>query len=316
MRNSKISDVTPQNIDLLLFDNFSNHCLANTIEPLRAANSLARRTLYQWRFLTLDGQAVHSSSGLQVSPHAALRAGGGDMLVVMPSYGFRALDTRQTTAPLSQFASRYAQVAGFDTGSWLLARAGLLEGYRATIHWQELSGFEEAFPGTDAVRERYVIDRDRITCSGAMAAFDLVLWLIGQAHGAALTVEVAQLFMSSEAARPTAGAGATNTRMVERALHLMQGNLEQPLRIVEIARQVGVSQKTLEMRMQAELQHTPQAFYRRLRLNLARHLVEGTDQSMTEIAGRCGYDNASAMTRAFKAQFGCPPRDVRKAGIH
>lgn len=316
MQNSKKSTVGRQNIDLLLFDNFSNHCLANTIEPLRAANTLARAELYRWRFLTLDGQAVHSSSGLQVSPHAALKDGGGDVLVVMPSYGFHALDTRQTTGPLKHSAGRYAQVAGFDTGSWLLARAGLLEGYRATIHWQELSGFEEAFPGTDVVRERYVIDRDRITCSGAMAAFDLVLFLIGQAHGAALTFEVAQLFMTGEAAGAYARSVQARSRTVVRALRLMQETLERPLRISEIARQVGASQKMLEVRMQAELQHTPQAFYRRLRLNLARQLVEGTDQSMTEIAGRCGYDNASAMTRAFKAQFGCPPRDVRRAGPH
>lgn len=301
-----------QKIDLLLFDHFSNHCLANTVEPLRAANSVARRKLYDWRFLTLDGAPAISSSGLEVTPYGALSDGGGDMLIVMPSYRFRDLDTRETTRHLRQARSRYATLAGFDTGSWLLARAGLLDGHQATIHWEELSNFEEAFPEIDSRRQRFVISGDRITCSGAMAAFDLVMHLIGQSHGPLITVEVAQIFMTEASARAFSLAPSPGGRMVDRVLHLMQGNLENPLSISEIARRVGRTQKMLEVRMQAEMQDTPQAIYRRLRLNLARKLVAETDYSVSEIAGRCGYENASAMTRAFKAQFGCTPRQLRK----
>ena len=301
-----------QQIDLLLFDNFSNHCLANTVEPLRAANTVARRTLYSWRFLTLDGAPAVSSSGLSVTPHGALADGAGDMLIVMPSYGFRDLDSRTTTRPLQQARSRYTRLAGFDTGSWLLARAGLLDGHQATIHWEELASFEETFPEIDALRERYVISGDRITCSGAMAAFDLTLVLIGETHGPLLTVEVAQIFMTEASARAFTLAPSPGGRMVDRVLHLMQDNLEQPLPIATIARKMGCSQKLLEVRMQAELQDKPAAIYRRLRLNLARKLVTESDHSVAEIAGRCGYENASALTRAFKAQFNCTPREIRQ----
>ena len=301
-----------QKFDILLFDNFSNHCLANTVEPLRAANTVARRRLYEWQFLTLDGAPAISSSGLEVTPHAALSQGRGDMLIVMPSYGFRDLDQHQTTRPLQQARLRYKTLAGFDTGSWLLARAGLLDGHHATIHWEELSNFEEAFPEIDTLRQRYVISGDRITCSGAMAAFDLVMALIGQTHGPLVTVEVAQIFMTEASARAYSLAPSPKGRMVDRVLHLMQENLEQPLSIAEIANKVGSSQKLLEVRMQSELQDTPTAIYRRLRLNLARKLVVETDQSVSEITSRCGYENASAMTRAFKAQFGCTPRQLRK----
>ena len=301
-----------QQFDLLLFDNFSNHCLANTVEPLRAANTVARRTLYNWRFLTLDGAPAVSSSGLSVTPHGALPDGGGDLLIVMPSYGFRNLDNRAVTRPLQQARSRYTRLAGFDTGSWLLARAGLLDGHQATIHWEELASFEETFPDIDALRARYVISGDRITCSGAMAAFDLVMALIGEAHGPLITVEVAQIFMTEASARAFTLAPSPGGRMVDRVLHLMQDNLESPLPIAEVARRMGCSQKLLEVRMQAELQGTPNAIYRRLRLNLARKLVAETDQTVAEIAGRCGYENASALTRAFKVQFGCTPRQLRK----
>jgi len=302
----------PGQIDVLLFDQFSNHCLANTVEPLRAANALAGRDLYQWRFCTLDGSPVASSSGMQVAPHMALADTGGDTLCVMPSYGIRALDQWAVVRALRRVADRYAVIAGFDTGPWLLARAGLLEGHRATIHWDELTAFAEAFPEIDVQRARFVMDGPRITCSGAMAAFDLVTHLIGMAHGRLLAADVAQLFMTTDR-MPAPGQGTARPgRTIARALDLMQAHLEHPLPIPDIARRVGCTQKTLENRMRDAMQATPQAVYHRLRLNHAYQLVTETDQPVSEIAGRCGYDNASAMTRAFRAAFHRTPTQVRR----
>lgn len=307
--STKIINQT-QSFDILLFDHFSNHCLANTIEPLRAANTLSRKPLYHWRFLTLTGDPVSSSSGMQVAPHGALKDGAGTTLMVMPSYEFRDLDGWETSKGLRAAAKRYTRLAGLDTGSWLLASAGLLDGYRATIHWEELTGFAEAFPEVNTLRERFVVDRDRITCSGAMAAFDLIMHLIGEANGQLLAMDVAQLFMTRDSARSHSSSSHTS-KTVDRATSLMQEHIERPLPIGEIARQVGCTQKTLEHRMQTELKATPQAVYRRLRLNLARKLVSDTEQPVSEIAGRCGYDNASAMTRAFRSEFDVTPRQLR-----
>lgn len=297
--------------NVLLFDGFSNHCLANMVEPLRAANTLSRQTLYAWRFCSIDGQPVHSSSGLAVTPDGALGDLNGDVLVVMPSYGYLALDTRPTIRTLLSAASKHAQLAGLDTGSWLLARAGLLDDHRATIHWDELSRFEEAFPSVEAVQERFVIDGNRLTCSGAMAAFDLALALIRRDQGPLLSMEVAHLFMSRGRADQYALPLKSEDTLVNRALNVMQSNLETPLSITDLARRIGCTQKRIEMRVQDELRTTPQALYRRLRLNLARKLSEETEQSIAEIAGRCGYENASAMTRAFKAEFGQTPTEFR-----
>ncbi len=305
------SAAAPQQIGVLLFDGFSNHCLANTVEPLRAANMLSGRDLYRWTFLSLSNGPVTSSSGLQVAPHDTLQNASGDMLMVMPSYGFQAHSGWHTLSGLRSAASRFETLAGLDTGSWLLALAGLLDGHRATIHWEELTGFTERFPDVDALRERFVIDRNRITCSGAMAAFDLVLHLIGQAQGQALALEVAQLFMTRDSARShTGGAGATSG-YVNKALALMQEHLETPLPISEIARCVGRSHKALSQRMQSELGAGPAQVYRRLRLNLARKLVSETDLSIAEIALRAGYQDPSALTRAFKSEFGMAPRNLR-----
>jgi transcriptional regulator GlxA family with amidase domain len=300
--------------DFLLFDNFSNHCLANTVEPLRAANMLSGKQLYAWRFLTLDGTPATSSSGMQVTPQDALANTQGDLLAIMPSYGFRAIDGPEITTQLRRAARHYRKLAGLDTGSWLLARAGLLEGYTATIHWEELSSFAEEFPDIEVKRERFVLDGDRITCSGAMAAFDLTMHLISEAHGTMLAIEVAQLFMTRDSARSHASDQRVGSKSVNRAISLMQANLEHPLPIAAVAKHVGCSQKTLETRMKAELDAGPQAVYQRLRLNLARKLVAETDQSVSEIAGRCGYENASAMTRAFKREFSITPRDLRNKG--
>ena len=298
-------------IGVLLFDGFSNHCLANAVEPLRAANMLSGRELYDWTFLSLNSGPLTSSSGLQVAPRGTLQKAGGDMLMVMPSYGFHGHGGWQTLAGLRAAAGRYDMLVGLDTGSWLLALAGLLDGYRATIHWEELTGFTERFPEVEAVRERFVIDRTRITCSGAMAAFDLVLHLIGRDHGQALALEVAQLFMTRDSARSHAGGAGATSGYVNKALALMQEHLEVPLPVPEIARRVGRSQKALAMRMQAELGAGPARVYRRLRLNLARKLVAETDLSIGEIALRTGYEDPSALTRAFRAEFGITPRALR-----
>ena len=313
MQNSEKIAQSSHRFDILLFDDFSNHCLANTVEPLRAANMLAGQSLYEWRFCTLDGGSVNSSSGLQVAPHGALADAVGDTLVLMPSYGVRRIAPRELNRTLYKIAQRYARLAGFDTGSWLLAQAGLLDGYTATIHWDELTSFAERFSDVDAVRERFVIDRDRITCSGAMAAFDLIIHLVAADHGPLLAMDVAQLFMSRDAVDPLVPLATGGGRTVNRAIALMQDTIETPLSIPALARRIGCTQKTLEMRMSATLQATPQTVYRRLRLTRARQLVTDTDLPVSEIAQRCGYENASAMTRAFGALFGQSPSQIRQS---
>ena len=152
---TKLSN-TRQDFSFLLFEPFSNHVLANVLEPLRAANDLLGREAYRWTFLTVEGGAVRSSSGLPVMPHAALGdEGEGDVLVVLPSYGYRELPNPYLRRALRAASERYLWMAGVDCGAWLLADAELLEASRATIHYDEYDAFSERFPTVRAERSRW-----------------------------------------------------------------------------------------------------------------------------------------------------------------
>jgi len=300
-----------QQVDVLLFEAFSALCLANTVEPMRAANTLAGRVLYRWRFLTLDGGPATSSSGMSVAAHGALSGHSGDMLIVMPSYEFARHASEATARALRVAATRYAVMAGFDTGSWLLADAGLLDGLRATIHWEEIERFSEAFPDVVSERARFVEDCDRVTCSGAQAAFDVMTHRIGVRHGQALRLELAMLFMSPDERTPQ-DIPVARGRSLARAIRVMQENIEQPLTMGQVARAVGRSQKDLELRMKRELGAVPRSVYRRIRLLAARKLLKESELPMAEVALRAGYQDSSAMARAYKAEFGLRPSDERR----
>lgn len=300
-------------VAVLLFPRFSNICLANAVEPLRAANEFLMSDIYRWSFVTLDGEAVESSSGLPVLPNGRLRDHpGGEYLFVLSSYGAAALATPDTSRALAAAAKRFRHVAGMDTGAWLMADAGLLDGVKATIHWAEMTAFSERFDTIEAVSDRLVIDGNRITCGGAMAAFDTVLELIRRHHGEALRLEVSALFLhrfpeppEDSPIRPGAAP------LVERCIALMYATIEEPLPIEALARRVQTTQRTLTRMFQKEFGAPPKTVYKWLRLATALRYVQQTGYPIGEIALRCGYANAAAMTRAFVAQYGRPPRTFR-----
>lgn len=307
---------TCRTIGVLLFDAFSNHCLANAVEPLRAANTLARKQLYRWQFLSIDGAVVTSSSGLPVKPELALgRHPGGDCLFVMPSYDFDRHATVACTRALRAARRRFGVMAGFDMGSWLLASAGLLDGRRATIHWDEMVKFAERFPEVQVVDDRVALEGDVMSCGGASTSFELVLEMIGQQHGPMLRLEVEALFTYGNSDLPgPAGRPLRRDRFTQGVIALMRRNIEVPLTVEEIAAQMGLSRKGLERDCNARFGFGPRRLYRAVRLREARRLLESTDLSVEEISGRSGYRNSSAMTRAFREEFGMAPVALRRMG--
>jgi len=311
-----IPDTKTRIVTVLLFNRFSNNCLANAIEPLRAANAISGKSLYQWQFVTLDGAPIQSSSGLKVAPDDALRhTGQGYAVVVLCSYDFKEHSTPACLAALRASATRNEVMIGMDAGSWLLASAGLLDGRRATIHWEEHDNFAETFPDVTTLRDRYVIDGDRVTCTGAMAAYDLSSELVARQHGEALRMEVGLMLMhdgsSSQLAFPLPQA---RSDAVKRAVRIMLENQETPLPISKLAAKTGLSQRRLQDLFSLEFGTTPSVVYRRLRLATARHLASDSSLTIGEVACRCGYQNVSAMIRAFVAEFGIPPGRLRREG--
>ncbi|WP_119840556.1 GlxA family transcriptional regulator [Pseudooceanicola algae] len=299
-------------VGVLLFPAFSNHCLANAVEPLRAVNSLSGETRYRWRYLSLDGGEVASSSGLTVRVDSALdRAAGGDYLFVMPSYNAPTLDTPACRLALRGARKRFARVAALDTGSWLLAGAGLLDGRRATLHREEQIALAERFPEVEVLADRVVDDGDILSCGGALTSFELVLGLIERHHGALMRLEVAALFLDGSTDAPGTLAPPLPGRTAEAAMAIMLRHIETPLPIDRIATDLGISRKRLESRCRLRYGIRPRELYRALRLREARRLVEGSSLSVAEIAVRCGYGDPSAMTRAFRLDFGMTPRALR-----
>jgi transcriptional regulator GlxA family with amidase domain len=212
------------------------------------------------------------------------------MLLVMPSYGHdRDLATADTLRRLRGAAMRFGLVAGLDTGSWLMARAGLLDGYRATSHWDVLSSLEEEFPEVDVVPDRFVIDRDRASCGGATATLDLMLELIGRRHGTALALDVAALFLYGGGAARAAHMPVLPHRTLREAAALMRRHLEEPLDDRRHRLVAGPVAAAAGGAVPDHADLTPVQLYRRVRLAEARRRILETTQSVAEIAGRCGY---------------------------
>lgn len=309
-----------KDVAFLLLPGFSTLCLANAVEPYRAANTLADRTLYRRLLASVDGGAVASSSGIRMEVDAALSdLPPCDTLFVISSYGYDAVASPAFNARLLRAARGARVLAGLDTGAWLLARAGLLEGYEATIHWQELARLQEDFPSVHASEKRYVIDRDRITAGGATTVLDLMLRLIREDHGDALALDVMRLFLY-DTERPDDGPqrGLPGTPsvaaapQVAHAIAVMEHAVEHPVTLPEIARRVGCSQRQLERRFKAALGVSPVRYYRDLRLAAARRLMQESPLSLAEVAARCGFNSPAAFSRAFRQHFGTAPGEARR----
>lgn len=301
----------PVRIAFLIFDQFSNLCLANCLEPLRAANTLAPRRAFDWQILTPDGAAVHSSSGMRVLPHAPLKSlTSCDYLFVTASYDHDRHDSPATRRALQQAARRARVLVGLDAAPWLLAAAGLLDGRRATIHWDLLEAFTEKFLSVGAEQARVLTDGSLITCAGAMSALELTLDLIRDHLGTATRLDVEALFIHGDP--PLGERHPVTDPLIRRALGLMRDNLERPLALVALANRLSCQPRTLDRHFRRGLGAPPGAVYRHLRLSAARKLLEGTTLGVAEIALRCGYESPAALARAMSRAYGAPPTALRR----
>jgi len=228
-------------VAFVLFDQFSNMCLANCLEPMRAANTLAHQRVFDWIFLTLDGAAVHTSSGLPILPQGRLRdLGFVDYLFVLSSYQHRRHDAANTRKALRKAAGQCRVMIGLDTAPWLMAAAELLEGRRATIHWDVLESFAEKFLSVDSVRQRVVKDGNRITCAGAMASFDVTRQIIQSHLGNSMVLDIDALMLRDDPfpALQNAQSQPAGTPL-QRALAVMQNNIERPLTLSQITQKIA-----------------------------------------------------------------------------
>lgn len=309
---------TPLKVDLWLLPEVSLLSLAAIMEPMRGANRVAGRPLFHWRLRSPDGAASESSSGLPLAVSGAVDAETeADAVIALASFEVQAHGDALSPA-LRRVARRGLALGGVEAGSWLLARAGLLAGRRATTHWEDLDAFAEAHPEIDVRPDRYVVDGRFFTTGGASPALDMMLHLVRARYGYAIALNVASLFIYDQAhpaedPQPQVSLGRLGWRepRLREAVALMEANLDDPAPISALARQVGCSERRLGELFQNRLNTAPYAYYLTLRLNAGRRLAIDSALSMAEIADATGFGSASAFARAFRGRFGESPTAAR-----
>ena len=318
------SDVPSKKFCFLLLPKTTMLAFSAAIEPLRIANQLTQKPLFEWYTLSPDGNPVNCSNGIPVQVDCGLvdLDRGDSVFVCAGTEPAQSCDN----SVLNWIRRQYTHGVGMGsicTGAFALARAGLLKKRCFTLHWENIPAFNELFPGLEPTRNFYEIDRDLHTCGGGHAATDMMLEIIEEHCGSHLASCVAEMClhrrpgaeMSRQISPVSSMTGCRNQYLIN-AVRLMQSNLEEPLEIDQIARIISLSRRQLERLFQKYVGQAPGQYYLGLRLERAFSLLNETDLSVREIALASGFDNAPYFSRQFKRRFDSSPHNLRTSWAH
>lgn len=317
--NPPVAGELPRRIAFLMIPDFSMIAFAAAIEPLRLANRSADRRLYEWILLSVDGQPARASNGVTMAVDGRFSDFPMvDAAVVCTGVDVETQDVREVTAILRRFASRGVKLGAVCTGTLVLARAGLLEGRRATIHWENHASLVNEFPDMIVSQELFEIDRDRFTCAGGGAAMDMMLSVIARDHGHTLALEVSDQLIHNRirdaSERQRSGSTARLTLAPPKlvaALAAMERDLSSVADLDRIAEEVGLSVRQIERLFKEHLGVSPARHHLVLRLERSRALLRQTRMSIVDVALDCGFSSASHFSTAYTATFGHSPSRER-----
>jgi transcriptional regulator GlxA family with amidase domain len=304
----------------LTLPSYSLIAVANAIEPLRMANRLMGRDVYEWSLVSLDGRSEEASNGLVLAPTLSLdKLGQVDILFVCGGVRVREAVSPALLTALRRASERRVALGGLCTGGYALAKAGLLDNFRATIHWENLSALREQFPRVRISDQLFTIDRDRFTCSGGTAPLDLMLHLIQLRLGPRISQLVSEQFVLDRVRKDTerqyiplrAQIGLSHRSLI-RVAQIMEENIEKPLSLESIAKSSGISRRQIERLFKRELNCVPKRYYLEMRLRRARELLLQTAMSITEITAACGFQSPPHFSKCYRNEFGYPPSAERK----
>ena len=307
-------------IGFLLVADFSLIAFSSAFDALRMANRMREQKIYEWRVLTYDGQPISSSSGLTITPDGDVAfATDLDILFVCAGDKVHLTVAKPLLSRLRRLAQKKVALGAMCTGSYLLARAGLLDGYRCTIHWENMASMREEFPNAIVSQELFEIDRERYTCSGGTAPLDMMLNIISRHHGAQLAVAISEEFICErirgrhdrQRVPLRLHLGTSQPKLME-AVALMEANLEEPMSLDELAQHVRLSRRQLERLFQKHLSCVPTRYYLELRLAKARQLLLQTSMSIVDVAFASGFVSAPHFSKCYRDFYGIPPRDERR----
>ena len=307
----------------LLVENFTLLAFSSAIEPLRLANWIAHKTLYSWTIHAEGGETVTSSGGLTITPDRGLDDLPRDVtLIVVGGRDIKNSITKPILTWLRRESRKGLTIGGICTGAQVLATAGLLDGRKATIHWDNRDSFAEDFPEVDLRQQVFVMDGNRITSSGGTTPSDMMLKIIAEDHGPKLANEVAdQMIHTSIRTEKDEQRLSIPTRIGVRhpklstVIQMMEENIEEPVSPSVLASDVGMSTRQLERLFRRYLNRSPKRYYMEIRLARARNLLMQTDMSVINVALACGFASPSHFSKCYRAHFGTTPYRERGAQV-
>ena len=310
-------------ICILILPESSMMSLSSLIDPLRAANRLARQRLFSWRLVSLSGAAIELTCGIKIDVDGSLHSDEvGDVFMVIAGFNQDMHAPTKCLPRIRNVCSRFKHLFAIEAGTWVLARAGIIDNHRVTTHWEDLENFAFAYPQLNVVGERFVIDRNIWTSGGASPSLDMLLHYLRSTQQQSLALDVANVFIYNEsksAADVQAHVSLDRLKRIEPrlalAIEIMENTVETPELLTHLAHRVGISQRSLELLSKKHLGLSPSAHYLRLRLQAARKLVLDSNSPMSDIALRCGFNSQSAFSRAFSKRYKHSPIALRKRAV-
>ncbi len=310
-----------KNFVFVVLPGMSMIAFASALEPLRLANRLAHRTLYRWTIVSVDGKPVGCSNGVELAVSGGLEdLVRQDTILVCGGVDIASAVTKPLLTWLRKIDRHGVTLGGVCTGAYALARAGLLDGRRCTIHWENQPALIEEFPEIEVTNHLYEIDDRRITCAGGAAAADLMIRLVAQDHGPDLASIIADQLIHTpvrterEEQRLSVPAriGVRHPKLVS-IIQMMERNLEEPISPATLAQEAGMSTRQLERLFRRYLNRSPKRYYMEIRLERARHLLLQTDMSVINVALACGFTSPSHFSKCYRSFFDRTPYRERGA---
>ena len=312
----------PKRFVFVLLNNFTLLCFSAALESLRIANRMAEKELYSWRIIGEGGDVAYCSAGTGFKLDGDLdEVGRDDTIMICGGIDVQAATTKRLLGWLRREARKGPAVAGLCTAAYTLAKGGLLDGKRATIHWENQDSFTEEFPEVELTKSVFVVDDKRLTTAGGTSSIDLMLKLIADDNDEQLANAVAdQLIYSSIRTDQDTQRLSIPTRIgvrhptLSRVIQLMEQNIEEPISPAILARDVGMSTRQLERLFRRYLSRSPKRYYMELRLQKARNLLMQTDMSVINVALACGFASPSHFSKCYRAHYDTTP--YRERGSH
>ena len=311
----------PRRFVFVLLDNFTLLSFASALESLRIANRMAGTRVYDWILLGEGGEERTCSAGTTFHLDGDLgELQRDDTVLVCGGIEVQQSTTKKVLSWLRREARKGLVIGGLCTAGYTLAKAGLLDGKKATIHWENADSFTEEFDEVNLTKSVFVIDGNRITTAGGTSSIDLMLKLIANDLGEDMANAVAdQLIYSSIRTDQDTQRLSVPTRIgvrhpkLSQVIQMMESNIEEPISPSILARDVGMSTRQLERLFRRYLNRSPKRYYMELRLQKARNLLMQTDMSVINVALACGFASPSHFSKCYRAHYNTTPYRERGA---